>query len=230
MNGILLDDIACDLSVDAVLEKLHVVAGSPEAGEAEQFARAAAAVARPKAFYRIAYVDARGDDSVEVDGVTLTSRVLRVNLEEAHRVFVYLATCGVELDDWANAVDDPLHRYWTEGIKEMALRAARRAINQDLADRYRPGRTAYMSPGSLADWPIREQRALFALLGDSADAIGVRLTDSLLMIPNKSVSGISFPTEETFESCQLCPREDCPGRRAPYEPGLYERKYGRGTV
>jgi hypothetical protein len=51
------------------------------------------------------------------------------------------------------------------------------------------------------------------------------LTESLLMVPVKSVSGIVFANEEEFASCQLCPREDCPGRKAPYDPGLYERKY-----
>jgi len=45
------------------------------------------------------------------------------------------------------------------------------------------------------------------------------------MIPNKTTSGIRFPTEERFESCQLCPRETCPGRRAAFEPDLYARKY-----
>ena len=50
MNGILLDDIAFDLSLEAVLEKLRVEAGGPEAAEVEPFARDAAAVARPKAF------------------------------------------------------------------------------------------------------------------------------------------------------------------------------------
>jgi len=68
---------------------------------------------------------------------------------------------------------------------------------------------------------------LFALLGDATEAVGVRLLDSLLMTPTKSVSGIRFPTEERFESCQLCPRPDCPGRRAPYDATLYERKYRR---
>jgi hypothetical protein len=87
------------------------------------------------------------------------------------------------------------------------------------------GPTAAMSPGSLADWPIREQRPLFSLLGDPEQAIGVKLTDSFLMIPNKTVSGLRFSTEERFESCQLCPREHCPGRRAAYEPDLYDRKY-----
>ena len=75
------------------------------------------------------------------------------------------------------------------------------------------------------DWPLREQRPLFTLLGDVRSAIGVELTDTLLMVPRKSVSGIVFVAEETFASCQLCPRHDCPNRRAPYEAGLFERKY-----
>jgi hypothetical protein len=53
----------------------------------------------------------------------------------------------------------------------------------------------------------------------------VTLTDSFLMVPTKSVSGIVFPTEVSFESCRLCPRSDCPGRRAKYDPNLWEQRY-----
>ncbi len=56
-------------------------------------------------------------------------------------------------------------------------------------------------------------------------AIGVELTPSFLMVPNKSVSGLRFPTEENWASCMLCPRPDCPNRRAPHDPELFERKY-----
>jgi len=57
------------------------------------------------------------------------------------------------------------------------------------------------------------------------DLIGVELTDSFLMIPNESVSGIYFPAEVRFETCQLCPREICPGRRAPYDKNLLQAYY-----
>ncbi len=50
------------------------------------------------------------------------------------------------------------------------------------------------------------------------------MTDSCLMIPIKSVSGIFFPNADKFESCQLCEREHCQGRRAPYSEELV-RKY-----
>ena len=76
-----------------------------------------------------------------------------------------------------------------------------------------------MSPGSgdAVIWPIEQQRNLFALLGDGSQQIGVQLTDSCLMIPNKSVSGIRYPTEIDFHTCQVCHREDCPGRIAPFD-------------
>ena len=85
-----------------------------------------------------------------------------------------------------------------------------------------------MAPGSLADWPITQQQQLFSLFGDVEAKIGVRLTDSFLMLPMKSVSGVYFPTETSFESCRLCPRKVCPGRRAPYDPKLWEERYAEG--
>jgi len=74
-----------------------------------------------------------------------------------------------------------------------------------------------MSPGSLTDWPIEEQRLLFSLLGNVEASIGVKLSRSLVMIPQKSISGIYFPTEVSFYSCQLCPRKRCPSRKTGYD-------------
>ncbi len=223
---ILLDSIEFRPDVACLLDRLRVPAGSRYEEQLSGLAGEAQGVARPKALCRIAYIEAKGDDHVIVDGHTLTSRVLRVNLEKAQRVFAYVATCGVELEEWSRSIGDVLRRYWADTIKEMALRAAVRALNEELEDRFRPGRTSSMSPGSLEDWPLEEQAVLFSILGNPEGAIGVRLSESLVMVPTKSVSGIRFPTEESFESCQLCPREGCPGRRAAYAPGLYQRKYG----
>ncbi len=118
-----------------------------------------------------------------------------------------------------------LAHFYADAISEAVLHAAMTTFVAQLTERFQLASTAVMKPGSLTDWPLREQRTLFALLGDVRSAIGVELTDSLLMVPRKSVSGILFVAEETFASCQLCPREDCPNRRAPYDAGLFERKY-----
>ncbi len=220
-----LEQISFEPDSDQLARQLRIKTESAQRAELDELIDKAASIAKPKAMYKLAFIDEKRPNEVVIDGVTLRSRVLRVNLGVAHRVFAYLITCGMELQTWSETFDDLLYRYWADAIKQAALGAATEALTRHLATCYRLGRTATMAPGSLADWPIQEQRALFRLLGDPQLAIGVVLTESCLMVPNKTVSGLRFPTEERFESCQLCPREACPGRRAAYEPELYKNKY-----
>jgi hypothetical protein len=220
-----LDTIPLNLDVPALLGQARVKENSALSRELLPLAEEGAQLARPKALYLVAYVSDRGDDFVEIEGRRFSSRVLRVNLEKAYRVFPHLATCGMELQEWAERIEDPLHRFWAETVKHLALAAAMKALAEHIGTAYRPGDTSSMNPGSLPDWPIEQQQLLFDLFGSGASRIGVRLTESMLMVPTKSVSGIRFPTTEHFESCQLCPRENCPGRRAPFEPALYAGKY-----
>jgi cobalamin-dependent methionine synthase I len=131
----------------------------------------------------------------------------------------------LELEEWSKSVDGMLEQYWAETIKEMTVRANIGHLNDYLTERYQPGKLSRMNPGSLPDWPLSEQKPLFAVLGEGPAKIGVQLKDSFLMVPVKTVSGIFFPAEERFESCMLSQREKCPGRRAPYDPELYDWKY-----
>ena len=230
MNSIILSDIPFSPDPSALLKQLRVAADSDEADAVRQLASQAGAVARPRALYGLAFVDSVSDDTITVDGVTFKSRVLRVNLDGARKVYPFVATCGMELETWADSISDPLERYCAEALKQMALGAAIAAMGRHLDTLYSPGDTSMMNPGSLADWPLAEQRKLFAVCGDPKAAIGVTLTNSLLMVPTKSVSGIRFAAQEHFESCALCPRPDCPGRRAPYDQALFERKYQQASA
>ncbi len=220
-----LDSIPFALDLPALLRRVHVKPESANAVALEQIARAGEKIARPKAVYQVAYINMRSDDFVEVEGVAFHSRVVAVNMHNAFRVFPHVITCGMELQTWAGGFEDMVERFWAESLKEMALFAARQAVHVHIEQTYAPGETATMNPGSLTDWPIQEQIPLFKLLAPHPQAIGVTLTDSLLMIPTKSVSGITFPTTTHFESCQLCPRDACPGRRAPYDSALYDQRY-----
>ena len=225
MDRVILDNIPFEPHFSTLMRKLHVKEGSSAVKKLERLVQEAQPIARPKAVYREVYVESRGKDYVTFDGIKFSSRVLRVNLEQAHRVFIYVATGGQELDEWSHGIDDMLEGYWADAIAEMALRSATQTLKRYLIEHYRLGNTSSMSPGSLEDWPIQQQRVLFAALGDPEADIGVRLSDSLLMIPTKSLSGLRFPIEENFESCQLCPRDRCPGRRAKYDAELYAKKY-----
>lgn len=210
--------------LDRLRTKLHVVAGSDDGKRLGEMVRDAELLGRPKAVFRTAFVDTHGEDSVVIDGITFNSRVLAVNLAQAYRVFPFAATCGHELATWGETFTDMVESYWADAIMEMALRAVTAAMRDEMS-KMNPGQGAVMNPGSLPDWPLEEQRKLFALLGGVEKMAGVALMPSFLMQPIKSVSGIWFPTETTYENCQLCTKQDCPGRRAPYEAGLYESKY-----
>jgi len=181
-------------------------------------------VARLKALYAEAFVAGRGDDTIRIDGITFTSRMLRRKLAGVERVFPYVATCGHELDGVVLPAGDVLVPFWWDAIKAEILSAARAHLLTHLTDRFRLGQTARMSPGSgdTEVWPIEQQRLLFALLGGVTPFIGVILTESCLMIPNKTVSGLLFPTEEDFHTCQVCHRDPCPNRRAPFDAAVWQ--------
>lgn len=222
-----LDPIPFEADADALLAELRIEPGSERAAAIAEAVEAVRPIIRPKAVYDACYIDERGDGSVSVGGVTFTSRVLRINLDGAERVFPFVATCGREVHEHAATCDDLIVKFALDTVMEQALGAASRHAVETIKATYSLGGTSIMNPGSLADWPMEQQCQLFALLGDVRERIGVELTESCLMIPIKSVSGILFPTEIRFESCQLCPREVCPGRRATYDPELWEKRYGK---
>ena len=219
-----LDNIPVDLDQQAVLQELRLRKRSMSIEKTvQELLELVRPIARPKALYQVAYVDSKSEDSVRIGGVEFTSRVLRINLDKVERAFPYVATCGTELDQIAVPSSDLLRYYCLDAIKVMILRTARSYLKDYLARTYALGQISAMSPGRLEDWPITQQGQLFSILGDVEKLIGVRLTDAFLMLPLKSLSGIYFPTEVTFESCQLCPRAVCSGRRAAYDPGLVEK-------
>jgi len=173
-----------------------------------------------RAIYEVCYIDERFEDAVLIDGIRFKSRVLRRNLDKVERIFPYVITIGPKLEEKADCCDDLLEKYFLDAIGNMALSKAREYLEHHLMIRFALDALSYMGPGSLADWPIEEQRSLFSLFKDGALSVGVRLTENLLMLPRKSVSGVYFPTEITFYSCQLCPRKGCEGRKAQYNEDL----------
>ena len=151
--------------------------------------------------------------------------MLRKNLDPVERLFPYVVTIGHNLEKAMREISDPLEKYYLDVIGNVALRIARKHLHEHLSTKFALGKISFMSPGSLPDWPLDAQNQLFQLLVDVENAIGVQLTQSLLMIPTKSVSGIFFQTEVSFINCQLCQRGNCPGRKARYDENR-AREYG----
>jgi hypothetical protein len=220
----ILSDLRIDLDLDAVQQRLRLKRES-ETAFIRDLAAAVQPLVQPKILFKACYIEEKSEDAVKVGGLQFQSRVLRKNLDAAERIFPFVITIGAKFCEDLEARSDLLEKYYLDVIGNVALNQVRRRLQNHLRTTLGIEKAAFMAPGSLPDWPIEAQRPLFQLLGDVPSAIGVSLTDSLLMLPAKSVSGIYFPTETSFFSCQLCPRERCDSRKAKYSEKLAQ-EYG----
>ena len=215
----ILNNIPVSLPDDEIRRKLHIQRDS-QWDEAQTLIATARSFIAARAVYKVCYIDEKLKDALVIDGVRFTSRVMRKNLDEVGRVFPYVITIGDELTKKAREFNDILKQYYFDIIGNVALTKAREHLEQRLRARYGLDGMSRMSPGSLNDWPIEQQRPFFSLFENVEAAIGVKLAKNLLMLPQKSISGIYFPTEVSFYSCQLCPRERCPSRQVGYDKKL----------
>ena len=147
---------------------------------------------RPKAAFKVSYISQKLESAVDIDGVRFSSRVLRKNLEEVERVFPYIVTIGDRLKEKGSESKDLIKEYYFDVVGNIALSATRKFVEKQLQSRYGLDGMSSMSPGSLTDWPIEEQKPLFSLFGEQETPIGVKLSKHLLMLLAKSISGIYF--------------------------------------
>ncbi len=224
-----LDSVPIEVSLEAVVKRMRLRNRSDSILQhIREMLDIARPIAKPKAIFDVAYIENKDGDSLEIGGVKFISRVLRINLDKVERVFPFVITCGRELDGIDIPSTDFLKGYYLDQIKETTVVLARQYVEDYLKKRYALRQLSRMGPGAGAgdDWPITQQKGLFSLFGGREkveELIGVRLTDSFLMVPIKSVSGFFFPTEVRFESCQICPREQCIARRAAYNPEMVKK-------
>ena len=225
MDATIIENIPFDIQAKHLYPILKIKPDSRFADRLDILLAASLDIANPKVAYKLSAIEHSDDNSVIVDGVCLKSRVMQVNLQNCRRSFPFIATCGMELEKWSHTLTDTLDIFWADTIHMMALGAALDAFKHHMIDTFETRMTSTMNPGSLEDWPISEQHKLFSILGDACGTIGVQLNENGMMVPLKSVSGIEFESGEKFNSCQLCPRDKCPSRRAPYDEQLYAVKY-----
>ena len=184
------------------------------------------AVARPKAIYRVSQAHLLDRDTVEVDGIRLTSRILSKLFDTPKTVYPFISTVGQELDELSVPTGDMWRRLCLDTIKTVILVSGVNYLSEYLKEKYSITQTAHMNPGELDDWPITQQKPLFSLFNGAEKQIGVTLTKGGAMKPIKSRSGILFPDDTNFLSCRLCTQSKCPGRRAAYEPELVKEYLG----
>ncbi len=224
MKTIFVENLNYTFTPGDVLEKMGMPRDHQFGDTIAEVTKKAEPIAKPKAFFMEANIEDRTENSITIAGETFNSTALVKNFSEVDTVYPFLCTCGKELADYAASLDDIMAQYAFDAIMEFYLRSISLAMTETLSNYMaEDGLTSSVNPGSLIDWSIEEQTKMFRLFGDNAVKAGVELSDSFLMTPVKSVSGIRYATKKEFKNCQLCQRANCPTREADFDQELFIR-------
>ena len=117
-------------------------------------------------------------------------RIISRQLAGADAFAVFLATAGLEYEQWRKGAD-LLDAYWADVIGSVVVERCADRMEEALQasiDKLGWRRTNRFSPG-YCEWHVAEQQWLLPMLG-TPNPCGVKLTEGKLMWPVKSVSGI----------------------------------------
>ena len=169
------------------------------------------------AYYISDHIETVGSNrSVFAEGVEFkVGKTLWSELAGSEKLAFFVCTAGKTISKKSTALlkgDDPVLGYvydvvGSEIVEAVAnqlqqlIRSDEESIGMKITNRYSPG---------YCHWSVADQHKLFSLLG--GNPCGVSLTDSSLMYPVKSISGvIGIGKEVAFHDyqCSLCNMENC---------------------
>ena len=152
----------------------------------------------------------------------LKSPKLSKTLRSSKEAVCFIATIGAP-------IEKEIQRLFRQNslARGYILDAMGSAIVENIVERFQSGMrekyktagktvTLRFSPG-YCDWPVTEQKKLFTLL--DSERIGAELTDSCLMKPRKSISGIfgvqsrGEKNQTLYNPCTECKKTNCRERR-----------------
>ncbi len=174
----------------------------------------------PKAIIKWAGVDRVEGDLTTIEGVTFRSKVVADKLRDTPRVFLSVVTAGDGLERSGLFDDDPFLNTYDGAL----LFHASGYMIRYMKEKFGFDGSSTLNPGSLPDWPIRNNFALFDIIGN-VDEIGVSLNASGYIKPWNSGSHIHF-SGDGYQNCSLCRKYDCVGRRARFDRAEYIRIFG----
>lgn len=146
-------------------------------------------------------------------------RIIQAQLQGSEALCWFVATAGEGFEAFMQQVKeegDMVKLYLTNEIGSMIAEKTADRMEELLQDQLTPKglhRTNRFSPG-YCGWGVNEQPKLFRLF--PPEPCGIRLTDSCLMLPIKSVSGvigIGHIVKRLEYTCGICQAENCYKKR-----------------
>ncbi len=148
-----------------------------------------------------------------------TGPVIAQSLSSAEYYAVFVATSGLEYEDWAHVfrssgdiMDELIVDAVGSEIVESTVSFLKAHLRQKMAQRHMFISNSY-SPG-YCGWSLQEQKKLFAFL--PYKPCDIELNTSCLMRPVKSVSGIiaiGSRVKQRPYGCSVCDSKDCYKKR-----------------
>jgi hypothetical protein len=156
------------------------------------------------------------DKSISIGGINFrVNKILYGQLRNSDSLALFLCTAGAEPGIRTRSAmtdGDPLTAYIYDLIGSIVVDAATDLLQSELEHKIVSARkkiTNRYSPG-YCGWDVSEQHKLFRLFPDNF--CGITLTDSALMDPVKSISGL-IGIGETVKfnkyTCSLCELKEC---------------------
>jgi hypothetical protein len=160
--------------------------------------------------------------SVKIEGgLSISAPSLASYIRGSEYLHLFLVSIGSDLEDTATMLmesGEQLHGYLLDRIGSLAAESLAEGFEKKLRKIYEKKKMAVsmrFSPG-YCDWPIEEQADLDKAVRFSR--AGVRLTESCMMIPRKSISGIvgvgpKGLFKKNSSQCDICAQKECSYRR-----------------
>ena len=190
----------------------------------ERWKKSLNALARPVIFHRKYRIKRIAGNHVELEGnQRLHSTKLARTLDGCKEAVCFIGTIGSRIEKEIGALMRQRRlsdAYVLDTVGSVSVEGMIERFHRDMKTLYKAHRqmvTLRFSPG-YCDWPVTDQKPLFRLL--NSRLIDVQLTDSCLMKPRKSISGIfglcPYGDHEKpipYHPCADCRRRDCQARR-----------------
>ncbi len=151
------------------------------------------------------------------------SRIIAYQMRKAEKAALFVCTAGEGISAWSKKLmqeGDLMKGYVVDVIGSEIVEAAMDRIQDHLAEEMQHqnfGITDRYSPG-YCDWKVSEQPKLFSFFPEKF--CGISLSDSCLMYPIKSVSGVIGIGEEAERKgylCEHCDMKNCIYRNKRYQ-------------
>lgn len=169
-----------------------------------------------KACYSVFDVNIK-EDKCDFSIFSVKSKSLAKNLTGCKKAVVFAATVGIGMDRLISKYSSvsPSKAMLFSAIGAERIECLCDRLCEDIKEEYKSEIKPRFSPG-YGDFDLSYQKDIFSCLNCQKN-IGLTLTDSLIMVPSKSVTAVMGLCEEltdNLKKCDMCENKNCSYRGA----------------